>query len=83
MNKYKINSVEHSLPIIVMDSNINFDGTFNVVTGKCKFKNRQCHRTILKNGIMQLFMTCHFSQKKEMIFVMKTRDFQLKFTLRF
>ena len=31
---------------------------------------------------MQLFMTCHFSQKKEMIFVMKTRDFQL-FNLRF
>ena len=31
----------------------------------------------LKNGIMQLFMTCHFSQNKEMIFVMKSRDFQL------
>lgn len=50
MNKYKINSVEHSLPIIVVDSNINFDGTSNnfIVTGKCKFKNRQCQRTILK-----------------------------------
>ena len=49
MNKYKINSVEHSLPITVVDSNINFDGTYNnVVTGKCKFKNRQCHHTILK-----------------------------------
>ena len=31
----------------------------------------------LKNGIMQLFMTCHFSQNKEMIYVMRTRDFQL------
>ena len=29
MNKYKINSVEHSLPIIVVDSNINFDGISN------------------------------------------------------
>ena len=48
MSKYKINSVDHSLPIIVVDININFDGTFNVVTGKCKSKNRQCHRTILK-----------------------------------
>ena len=64
MNKYKINSVEHSLPIIVVDGNINFDGTSNIVTGKCKFKNWQGQCTILKNGIMQLFMTCHFSQKK-------------------
>ena len=39
MNKYKINSVEHSLPVTVVDSNINFDGTSNVVTGKCNFKN--------------------------------------------
>ena len=48
MNKYKINSVEQSVPIIAVGSNINFDGTSNVIAGKCKFKNRQCHRAILK-----------------------------------
>ena len=39
MKKYKINSVNTLLPIAVEDSNINFDGTSNVVTGKCNFKN--------------------------------------------
>ena len=66
-------------------SNINFDGTSNVVTGKCKFKKLTMSSHHLKKwnkAIIAIIHDMHFSQKKEMIFIMKTRDFQL-FNLRF
>ena len=69
MNKYKINSVN---TVYLLQSwiysNINFDGTSNVVTGKCKFKKLTMSSHHLKKwnkAIVAIIHDMPFQPKKK------------------